>query len=68
MAITYSCDRCGFKSVKTDAVKRYTVEIKAKIKAEKPAQTCIVDLCDKCLETAWNGINEQLFRRDKQLS
>lgn len=64
MAITYSCDRCGFKSVKTDAVKRYTVEIKA----EKPVQTCTVDLCDKCLETAWNGINEQLFRRDKQLS
>jgi len=62
MAITYSCDRCGFKTQKTDDVKRYTVEIQS----DGPVQSCTVDLCDKCIETAWKGIRDQLFRTEKQ--
>lgn len=62
MAITYSCDRCGFKTVQSGEVTRFTVEIKS----DRPVQACTVDLCDKCLETAWKGIREQLFRVDKQ--
>lgn len=62
MAINYSCDRCGFKTVKSGEVTRYTVEIST----NRPIQTCTVDLCDKCLETAWKSIHDQLFRMDKQ--
>ena len=64
MAITHSCDRCGFKTIRTDDVKRYTLQISQ----DDPVQSCTVDLCDKCLETAWKRICDQLFRTDKQAS
>ena len=62
MGITYSCDRCGFKTVQSGEVTRYTVQIST----EKPVHSCTVDLCDKCIETAWMNIREQLFRAQKQ--
>lgn len=64
MAITYSCDRCGFKTTESGVVTRYAIEIKS----DQPVQSCAVDLCDKCLETAWKGIRDQLFRVEKQTS
>lgn len=62
MGITYSCDRCGFKTVQSGEVARYTVQISN----DQPVQSCTVDLCDKCIETAWMNIREQLFRAQKQ--
>ncbi len=62
MAVTFSCDRCGFKTVEAGKVVRYVLEISA----DQPIQSCEVDLCDKCLETAWNVIRDQLFRSDRQ--
>jgi|GEM_PF-2452400 len=62
MAISYSCDRCGYKTTEPGRVMRYLVQVTA----EQPVQSCEVDLCDKCIETAWKVINDQLFRADKQ--
>ena len=61
MGISYSCDRCGFKTTEAGPVVRYLLEITA----DQPVQSCEVDLCDKCIETAWKVINDQLFRSDK---
>ncbi len=63
MAINFCCDRCGFKTTEPGTVNRYTVEING----ESPVESCTVDLCDKCIETAWKRINELLFRSEKQL-
>ena len=62
MAIMYSCDRCGYKTVDSVPVKRYQV----RIGDEATEHECTVDLCDQCLETAWKTIRDQLFRGEKQ--
>jgi len=64
MAVTYSCDRCGFKTTNDGEVLRCTVEITS----TEPVKSCTVDLCEKCIETAWKNIREQIFRADRQSS
>jgi len=62
MAVTYSCDRCGFKTTREGEVLHYTVEIAS----GEPIKSCEVDLCEKCIDTVWKNIREQMFRADRQ--
>ncbi len=62
MAVVYTCDRCGYKSINSNEVIRYTLSLTS----EHPVQTLEVDLCKTCTETAWRAIREQLFRGERQ--
>jgi hypothetical protein len=63
MAIVHTCDRCGFKSLNPGEVVRYVVSMTSD--RPPPIQSCEVDLCKTCTETAWRGIREHLFRIDR---
>jgi hypothetical protein len=77
MAVTYVCDRCGYRTEDLGIVKRYMLALTPEDngtagavparsrKTADPAKARTVDLCDKCVDRAWRVIAEQLFKAEK---
>jgi hypothetical protein len=77
MAVTYVCDRCGFRTEDVGIVKRYMLALTPEDngaagavaprarKAPEATKARTVDLCDKCVDRAWRVIAEQLFKAEK---